>query len=139
MDQKARCQNMNSNLEKNQDVDHKMYETPNRGIVLELKSLRIKEGPTRHWVFLVKVGAKRKMWTKGLQIHPSYRRQSLVRRIKFDVYQEKGLSMLSKCHREKRNLGDDLLMVDLGNSSNLNFVNSRRNDYNMHTNLPCVY
>jgi hypothetical protein len=26
---------MNSNLEKNQDVDHEVYETPNMGIVLE--------------------------------------------------------------------------------------------------------
>jgi hypothetical protein len=28
---------MNSNLEKNQNVDHKMYETPNMGTILEPK------------------------------------------------------------------------------------------------------
>ncbi len=30
-------------------------------------------------------------------------------------------------------------MVDPGNSSNIDFVNSQRNDYSWHTNLPFVY
>ncbi len=83
MDQKARCQNMNSNLEKNQDANHKMYETLNMGIVLEPISLWIEKWPIRHWVSLV--GVKREVWTEGPQIRPSYRRQSLMRRIRSDV------------------------------------------------------
>ncbi len=48
MDQQAMHQNMNSNFEKNRDVDQKVYETPNMNIVLEPKSLQTKERPTRH-------------------------------------------------------------------------------------------
>jgi hypothetical protein len=43
MDQKAKCQNMNSNFEENRDVDPKIYETPNKGTILEPRSLRTKE------------------------------------------------------------------------------------------------
>jgi hypothetical protein len=39
MDQEAMHQNMNSNLEKNWDVNQEVYETPNMGIVLEPRSL----------------------------------------------------------------------------------------------------
>lgn len=42
MDQEARRQNMNLNFEKNCDAKQEMYETLNRGIVLEPKSLWIK-------------------------------------------------------------------------------------------------
>jgi hypothetical protein len=35
MDQEAKQQNMNSNLEHNQDAEQKLYEMPNMGIILE--------------------------------------------------------------------------------------------------------
>jgi hypothetical protein len=34
MDWKAKHQNMNSNLVENQDVDQKVYDTPNKGTIL---------------------------------------------------------------------------------------------------------
>jgi len=54
--------------------------------------------------------------------------------------QKKGLSMFSKSsivqeHQEEKNPGDELLMVDLRNSSNLQYVNSW-SDYNRYANLP---
>jgi hypothetical protein len=39
MDQEAKQQNMNSNLEENQDANHEMYETLNMGTILEPISL----------------------------------------------------------------------------------------------------
>jgi hypothetical protein len=41
-------------------------------------------------------------------------------------------------HQEERNPRDELLMVDLGNSSNIKYVNSW-SDYNKYTKLPFVY
>jgi hypothetical protein len=37
-----------------------VYETPNKGIVLEPKSLPTKKWPIRHWVSLIVVGGKKK-------------------------------------------------------------------------------
>jgi hypothetical protein len=68
-----------------------MYETPNRGIVLEPKKLWIKEWPMWHQMSLIGVGAKREVWTKGPRIRSSYRMQSLVKRIRSDVYPRKGV------------------------------------------------
>ncbi len=65
MDQKGMCKNMNSNLEENWDVDQEVYETLNRGIVLELKSLQTKEQPARHHASSVDIGTKNKVWTGG--------------------------------------------------------------------------
>jgi hypothetical protein len=68
-----------------------------------------------------------------------------MRGIKLDYTQEKGLFMFSKHHpkfkniEKKNNPRDESLMVDLGNSSSLKSVNSRKNDYNKCTNLPFVY
>jgi len=42
MDPKVKQQNMNLNHEKNQDVDQELYETSNRGTVLEPRSLPTK-------------------------------------------------------------------------------------------------
>jgi hypothetical protein len=53
---------MNSNLEKNWDVDQEVYETLNTSTILKPRNLRIEEQPIEHHVFLVKVGAKRKVW-----------------------------------------------------------------------------
>jgi hypothetical protein len=39
VDQEAKQQNMNSNLEQNQDAKQELYEMPNMGIVLELRNL----------------------------------------------------------------------------------------------------
>jgi hypothetical protein len=39
MDQETRRQDMNSNLEKNQDVDQEVYETSNMSTIFEPKSL----------------------------------------------------------------------------------------------------
>jgi hypothetical protein len=39
MNQEARRQDMNSNLEKNQDVDQEVHETSNMGTILEPKNL----------------------------------------------------------------------------------------------------
>ncbi len=59
------CQNMNSNLEKNRDVNQEVYETPSRGIVLEPKSLQTKDQLARHHVSLIDVGVKKEVWTRG--------------------------------------------------------------------------
>jgi hypothetical protein len=53
---------MNSNLEKNWDVDQELYETLNRGIIFKPKNFQIEERPIEHHVFLVKIGAKREVW-----------------------------------------------------------------------------
>jgi hypothetical protein len=39
MDQESKHQNMNSNLKENQNAKQEVYETPNKGIVLEPRSL----------------------------------------------------------------------------------------------------
>jgi hypothetical protein len=88
-------------------------------------------------VSLIEVGVKREVWTKDPQICLSYRRQSLTRRIKSDVYLRK--RVIHVFQLPLKNLKDHLLMVDPGNSSNIDFVNSQRNDYSWHTNLPFVY
>jgi hypothetical protein len=56
---------MNSNLEKNQDVNQEVYETPIRGIVLEPKSLQTKEQLARQHVSLIDVGVKKEVWPRG--------------------------------------------------------------------------
>ncbi len=48
MDWKAKHQNMNSNFVENQDVDQKVYDTPNKGTILWQKSLQTKEQHVRH-------------------------------------------------------------------------------------------
>jgi hypothetical protein len=45
MDQKTRRQNMNSNFEENQNVEQKLYESPNMGTTLKPRSLRTKKQP----------------------------------------------------------------------------------------------
>jgi hypothetical protein len=47
--------------------------------------------------------------------------------------------LLFKNIKNKKDPCNNLLMVDLGTSSSLEFVNSWKNDYNMDTNLPFVY
>jgi hypothetical protein len=52
--------------------------------------------------------------------------------------------MFSKCHLlfktiEKREIQGTLLLTDPRNSSSSKFVNSRKSDYNRHTDLPFVY
>jgi hypothetical protein len=43
-------------------------------------------------------------------------------------------------HWEERNLGDELLMADLGIFlKNVEYVNNQMNGYIKHTNLPFVY
>ncbi len=91
MDQKARCQNMNSNLAKNQDVDPKIYGMSNKGTILEPKSLWTKEWFARHQMFSIEVGVKREMYIRGLQKHPSYKRWSPMRGIRPKVYPRKGV------------------------------------------------
>ncbi len=56
---------MNSNLEENWDANCEVYETPNKGIVLEPKILWIEKQPTRHWISSIRVGAKWEVWTQG--------------------------------------------------------------------------
>jgi hypothetical protein len=61
--------------------------------------------------------------------------------IKVYVYPKEGvihvfqMSSLVQKHQEEKNPGDELLMVDLRNSSNLKYVNSW-SDYNRYANLP---
>ncbi len=59
MDQKAKWQNMNSNFEENQNVEQKLYESLNMGTILKPRSLRTKEQPAWHWVFLIKIGVRK--------------------------------------------------------------------------------
>ncbi len=59
MDQKTRRQNMNSNFEENQNVEQKLYESPNMGTILKPRSLRTKKQPAWHWVSLIKIGARK--------------------------------------------------------------------------------
>jgi hypothetical protein len=42
MDPKVKQQNMNLDLEKNQDAKQKLYETSNRGTILEPRNLQTK-------------------------------------------------------------------------------------------------
>ncbi len=60
MDQESKHQNMNSNLKENQNAKQEVYETPNKGIVLEPRSLWTKEWPIGHRVSLIGVRAKKK-------------------------------------------------------------------------------
>ncbi len=59
--------------------------------------------------------------------------------------QEKGVSMLFKAqiivqeHQEEKNRGDELLLMNLRNSSSPKFVNHQLSDYNRCTNAPFVY
>ncbi len=48
MDPKVKQQNMNLDLEKNQDAKQKLYETSNRGTILEPRNLQTKIWPTWH-------------------------------------------------------------------------------------------
>jgi hypothetical protein len=59
MDQKTKWQNMNSNFEQNWNVKQKLYEFSNMGTILKPRSLRTKEWPTWHRVFLIKIGVKK--------------------------------------------------------------------------------
>ncbi len=65
MDQEAKQQNMNSNLEKIPYVDQEVYETSNMGIILEPINLRTKEQPTKHQMSSVRVGVQREIWIGG--------------------------------------------------------------------------
>jgi hypothetical protein len=42
-------------------------------------------------------------------------------------------------HGDEKNLKDKLLLANPKNSSNLEFVNNWRSDYNKRTNVPFVY
>jgi len=69
MDQKAKRQNMNSDFTENWDAKQEMYETPNKGIILEPRSLWIKEWLIGHRVSLFRVGSKKEVWIRGLHRH----------------------------------------------------------------------
>jgi hypothetical protein len=56
---------MNSNLEENWDANCEVYQTSNKGTVLEPKSLRIEKQPIGHRVSSIRVGARREVWTWG--------------------------------------------------------------------------
>jgi hypothetical protein len=47
-----------------------MYETPNRGIVLEPKNLQTKGQPTRHHVSSIDIGTKKEVWKGGFVKKP---------------------------------------------------------------------
>ncbi len=81
---------MNSNLEQNWDVDQEVYETPNRGTILEPISLQKEERHVKHQVSLVGMGAKREVWIGGPHRHLGYKRQSLILGIKLEVYLREG-------------------------------------------------
>jgi hypothetical protein len=51
---------MNSYVEKNQNVGQELYETSNKGTILEPRSLWIEEWPIGHWVSLIEVGTRKK-------------------------------------------------------------------------------
>ncbi len=59
MDKKAKWQNMNSNFEENWNVEQKLYESSNMGIILKPQSLWTKEQPTWHWMFLIRIGMRK--------------------------------------------------------------------------------
>ncbi len=65
MDQEAKQQYMNSNLEENQDGNCKVYETLNMGTILEPISLWTKERPIAHRMSLVGVGVRKEIWIGG--------------------------------------------------------------------------
>ncbi len=60
MDKKAKQTNMNLDLEENQDVEQELYETSNKGTILEPRSLWIGEWLAIHQVSLIKVGTRKK-------------------------------------------------------------------------------
>jgi hypothetical protein len=63
-----------------------MYETPNRGTILEPKILRTKEQPTGDWAFLVRVGEKKELWIRGPPKCLNYKRWSPMKGIRSYVY-----------------------------------------------------
>lgn len=74
MDQEARCQNIKSNLEGNQDANQEVYETTNMGAILEPKSLRTEKQPARHQMSSIGVRAKKEIWTRGPQRYLGYKK-----------------------------------------------------------------
>jgi hypothetical protein len=68
-----------------------------------------------------------------------------MRGIRFKIYpKERGIHVFQapsivQEHRYKNNPKDELLLVDLRNSSSLKFVNNWWSDYNTCTNVPFVY
>ncbi len=60
MDKKAKQTNMNLDLEENQDVEQELYETSNKGTILEPRSLWIGEWLAIHQLSLNKVGTIKK-------------------------------------------------------------------------------
>jgi len=82
-----------------------MYETLNKGTILEPKSLQTKEQLARYWVSLVEIGVIREVWIGGPQKHLGYRKQSPMKGIRFDVYPREGLTMLFKHHLLFKNMG----------------------------------
>jgi hypothetical protein len=68
-----------------------------------------------------------------------------VKGIRFGVYpRERGIHtfqapLIVQEHGDDRNPRDELLLADLGNSSNPESMHSQWSDYNKHTNIPFVY
>ncbi len=66
MDQKPRWENIIFDIVEYQNAYQEVYEMPNRGIILEPKSLQIEEWFARHdHMFLVGMGVRWKVCTKG--------------------------------------------------------------------------
>jgi hypothetical protein len=63
-----------------------VHEMPNRGTILKPRSLWIEEQLTGHRVSSISTRMKWKVWTRGPQKCPSYRKQSLVKGIMFEIY-----------------------------------------------------
>jgi len=131
MDQKAKHENIIFDIEKHSNVEQEVHEMPNRGIILKPRSLWTEEQPTGHRVSSISIEMKWKVWTRGPQKRPNYRKQSPVKGIMFEIYpRERGIHtfqtpLIIQEHGDDKNLMDKLLLVNLINSSNPKYVHNR--------------
>ncbi len=131
MDQKPRWENIIFDIVEYQNADQELYEMPNRGIILEPKSLQIEEWFAGHdQMFLVGMGVRWKVCTKGPQKHFGYRRQFPMRGINSEVYPKKRsihdfqVPLIVQKHGDDKNPSNELLLTEIRNSSSPKYVHS---------------
>ncbi len=145
MDQEAKWENIISNIKEHRDVDWKVYETSNKGTLLEPRSLRREEWPTRHHVSSMGMGVWREAWIGGPQKCHGYRKWYLMKGIIYKIYPREGgihafqTPFIIQEHGDERNLKDELLLSNPGIFSSAKSMHNQKNDYNKRTSIPFVY
>ncbi len=123
MDQKPRWENIIFDIVEYQNAYQEVYEMPNRGIILEPKSLQIEEWFARHdHMFLVGMGVRWKVCTKGPSKYFGYRRQFPMKGINSEMYpRKKGIHdfqapLIVQKHGDDKNPSNELLLAEIINS-----------------------